>query len=35
MDRKKMYRITGLGKEILKIEARRIAALYRNLEGLI
>ena len=33
-DRKKMYRITALGTEILKIEAKRIAELYRNLEGL-
>lgn len=30
IDRKKMYRITGLGSEILKIEADRIAELYKN-----
>lgn len=34
IDRKKLYRITCLGREILKIEAQRIAELYRNLEGL-
>ncbi len=34
VDRKKMYRITELGREILKIEAKRIAELYKNLEGL-
>lgn len=33
-DRKKMYEITGLGREILKIEAQRIAELYKNLEEL-
>lgn len=34
IDRKKMYRITDLGREILKIEAARIAELYQNSEGL-
>ena len=34
IDRKKMYRITDLGSEILKIEAARIAELYKNSEGL-
>lgn len=34
IDRKKIYRITGLGSEILKIEAARIAELYKNSEGL-
>lgn len=33
-ERKKMYRITGLGMEILKIEAQRIRELYKSLEGL-
>ena len=34
IDRKKMYRITDLGSRILKIEAERIAELYKNSEGL-
>ena len=33
-DRRKTYRITPLGLEILKIETARITELYTNLEGL-
>lgn len=33
-DRKKMYAITALGGEILKIEAKRIGELYLNSEDL-
>lgn len=32
-DKRKLYRITDLGKEILDIEIRRIYRLYRNVRG--
>lgn len=35
VDRKKNYRITPLGQQILQEEARRIAELYRNAEELL
>ncbi|MDD4797822.1 MAG: PadR family transcriptional regulator [Eubacteriales bacterium] len=35
VDRKKNYRITALGGQILRDEARRIAELYQNIEELL
>lgn len=35
VDRKKIYRITDIGKEILYEEANRIKEIYHNLEGLL
>lgn len=35
VDRKKLYVITDIGKEILSEEAKRIKEIYRNLEGLL
>lgn len=34
VDRKKIYRITGVGEKILQEEANRIKQIYNNLEGL-
>ena len=31
-DKRKIYRITGLGKEVLELEMKRIERLYRNLQ---
>lgn len=35
IDRKKMYLITNIGKQILSEEAARIREIYHNLEGLL
>lgn len=35
IDRKKMYLITDVGKQILSEEAARIKEIYNNLEGLL
>lgn len=35
VDRKKIYRITEIGKEVLFEEAKRIKEIYYNLEGLL
>ena len=35
IDRKKNYRITGIGKQILVEEASRIKEIYHNVEGLL
>ena len=34
-DRKKNYRITGVGEQILLEEARRIKEIYHSVEGLV
>ena len=34
-DRKKNYRITGVGEQILQEEARRIKEIYHSVEGLV
>lgn len=34
-DRKKIYQITDIGKQILLTEAKRIQELFRNVEGLL
>lgn len=35
VDRKKLYIITDVGKEILRLEAMRVKEIYNNLEGLL
>ncbi|HEX9060508.1 MAG TPA: PadR family transcriptional regulator [Clostridia bacterium] len=35
IDRKKIYMITGIGKQILIEEANRIREIYKNVEGLL
>lgn len=30
-DKRKLYRLTDLGRQVLELESRRIARLYRNM----
>ena len=30
-DKRKLYRLTDLGRQVLELESRRIASLYRNM----
>ena len=32
-EKRKLYRLTALGKEVLELEMRRIERLYRNSKG--
>ena len=32
-EKRKLYKITSLGKEVLQLEIERIKRLYRNIEG--
>ena len=31
VDKRKLYRLTDLGRQVLELESRRIARLYRNM----